>query len=87
MEKLFVHISLDSNGEYLADAPQDKYPVGLYGVGSTPLEALADLEKVCVEAKEFCPGLPDFELVVRKKAARPFVIPTFLRANSKYTFA
>ena len=87
MEKLYVHISLDSDGQYIAEASQNKYPVALYGLGKSPLLALADLEQVCVEAKEFCNGLPDFEFIVEAKQEKPFIIPSYMRANSHYAFA
>ena len=63
MEKINVIIKREENGMFLAE-PQHSYPVGLHGYGKTVDEALADLRSVCVEAKEFCPELPDFEFNV-----------------------
>ena len=60
MHKINVIIKRDDNGIYLAEA-QYQYNVGLYGTGATAEEALADLKKVCGEAREFCTELPNTE--------------------------
>lgn len=60
MHKINVIIKRDDNGICLAEA-QHQYNVGLYGTGATAEEALADLKKVCEEAREFCAELPNTE--------------------------
>lgn len=59
MKTINVIIERSKDGLFTA-VPQHDYPVGFFGTGNTVEEAMADLHKSQVEAKELYPELPDF---------------------------
>ena len=76
MEKINVILKRGEDGMFLA-VPEHNFPIGLHGYGKTANEAIADLNTICQEAKEFYPELPDFEYNIM------YEVPSFLKAYSQ----